>query len=265
MLKQKIHILDNLFSHAKSTSLDNIPSYFEWDHTPNSEMTIFSDSHVFSVDSVDASKKIAWFIESPVLTKNSYDFVKLNSNKFNKIFTFDKEILDSINHSELVPIGGCWIPIGERKIHQKTKKVSIISSQKNFLPGHRLRHEVISRIPNLDVFGRGYNEIPNKIFGLKEYEFSISIENDKKDYYFTEKLIDCFITGTIPIYWGCPSIGNFFDSGGIITFDSLEQLDGIINNLDGEYEKRIESVKRNFDLCKKYLVADDIIYEKIKK
>jgi hypothetical protein len=78
-------------------------------------------------------------------------------------------------------------------------------------------------------------------------------------------LIDCFITGTIPIYWGCPSIGNFFDSGGIITFDSLEQLDGIINNLDGEYEKRIESVKRNFDLCKKYLVADDIIYEKIKK
>ena len=32
--------------------------------------------------------------------------------------------------------------------------------------------------------------------------FSVCIENDVYDTYFTEKILDCFATGTIPIYKG---------------------------------------------------------------
>ena len=177
---------------------------------------------------------------------------------------FLRVTLDTVKNSDLVPIGGCWIPETERIIHKKNKIISIISSNKTFLTGHKLRHEVISKIPKLDVYGRGYKEIPTKLDGLKDYKFSIAIENDKVDYYFTEKIIDCFITGTIPIYWGCPSIGNFFDINGILTFNTIDELNDIINNLDNEYEKRFESVKTNFELSKKYLIADDIIYKKLK-
>ena len=64
-----------------------------------------------------------------------------------------------------------------------------------------------------------------------DYRFSIVIENCKRDYWFTEKLIDCLRTGTIPIYWGCPSIGDFFDIRGFILFDDINDLENILNNL----------------------------------
>ena len=34
--------------------------------------------------------------------------------------------------------------------------------------------------------------------------------------YFTEKLLDCFLTRTVPVYWGCPDIYEYFDLDGII-------------------------------------------------
>jgi hypothetical protein len=264
MLKDKLHILDNIFSHAKSSSLDNVPSKFDWVWSIDPDMTVITDNHVNIVDDVLTKTKIAWLVESPTYMKKSNDFVRLNHWKFDKIFTCNREILDTVENSDLVPIGGCWIPETERVIHKKNKIISIIASNKTFLTGHKLRHEVISKIPKLDVYGRGYKEIPTKLDGLKDYKFSIAIENDKIDYYFTEKIIDCFITGTIPIYWGCPSIGNFFDINGILTFNTIDELNDIINNLDNEYEKRFESVKTNFELSKKYLIADDIIYKKLK-
>jgi hypothetical protein len=72
------------------------------------------------------------------------------------------------------------------------------------------------------------------------------------------------VTGTVPIYWGCPSIGDFFDTNGMIIFDNVEELVDIINNLsiDG-YIKRLESIKNNFNKSKKYLLPDDIIYKKL--
>jgi hypothetical protein len=94
--------------------------------------------------------------------------------------------------------------------------------------------------------------------------FSIVVENTIKDYYFTEKLIDCFRTGTIPIYWGCPSIGDFFDLNGIIIFNSIEELNDIIHNLNEElYNSKLNSVIINFNKSKDYLLPDDIIYKKL--
>ena len=143
--------------------------------------------------------------------------------------------------------------------------ISIISSNKTQTNGHRLRHDIINQLNGkIDVYGRTYNPIDYKLDGLKEYKFHIVVENTKRDYWFTEKLIDCFVTGTVPIYWGCPSIGDFFDTNGMIIFDNVEELVGIINNLSiDDYIKRLESIKNNFNKSKKYLLPDDIIYKKL--
>lgn len=263
-MKSKLHILDSMFSHADSSCHGLKPEQFDWVREPNPNVTFFSDSHVTQVDKHTSEKKIAWLLESPCLTYSSYKYVENNYNKFYKIFTFDKKLLDKCKNSELLPIGGCWILSDDRQIHKKTKQTSFITSQKNFLPGHKLRHLVIQEIKNIDVFGRGYRDIENKIEGLKDYQFSIVIENCKSDYYFTEKLIDCFVTGTIPIYWGCPSIGNFFENEGIITFNDLNDLKVILNSLGGEYEKRKKYVETNFKIATNFILADDNIYKKIK-
>jgi hypothetical protein len=45
--------------------------------------------------------------------------------------------------------------------------------------------------------------------------FHIVIENIRRDYYFSEKLVTALAAGCVPIYWGCPSIAHFFDSEGM--------------------------------------------------
>jgi len=38
-------------------------------------------------------------------------------------------------------------------------------------------------------------------------------------HYFTEKILDCFRTRTVPIYWGCTNIREHFEADGIIVLD----------------------------------------------
>ena len=88
--------------------------------------------------------------------------------------------------------------------------------------------------------------------------FSIAIENGVLDNYFTDRILDLFATGTIPIYRGAPNISDFFDVNGILSFRTYEELVKIIENLDENlYLSKIHSMKKNFDLSKKYLYLDD--------
>ena len=75
-----------------------------------------------------------------------------------------------------------------------------------------------------------------------------------KDYYFTEKLLDCFLSGTIPIYWGCPSIGDFFNTKGMIIFDDLLELKDKLKMCTKEYyENNRQPIEQYFyDVQKEY-------------
>ena len=265
MSKDKLHIIDTMFSHAHSSSWYNHPTDFEWVREDVGDKVVFMDTSLQQVSNIQNKKKYAWLMESPIVTSSQYKFIKENFDMFDKIFTFDSELLDLSPKFTLVPLGGCWIESEDRLVHDKTKNLSTIVSNKSFLPGHQLRHDIVNRFTGIDVFGGGYNPIENKISGLKDYRFQIVVENCKKDYYFSEKLIDCFVTGTIPIYWGCPSIGDFFDLDGVITFDTVEELDIILNSLtEGLYLDKLQSINNNFVKSRDFIIADDILYKKIK-
>lgn len=260
-----VKIVDNQFSHAKYSTDNQESKYIVWDRTmvnSSDKIVFYTDNSLWLVNP-NVKTKIAWLLESPEFTKNQHEWIKINHNRFDIVFTNNKEHLEISDKFKFVPTCGCWIFENDQKIYEKTKLLSMISSSKNSTNGHRIRHEVMNKFKNkMDLYGRQYKPIVNKLEGLKDYMFSIAIENTKKDYYFTEKLIDCFSTGTIPIYWGCPSIGNFFDEKGIITFDTVNDLENIINNLSYEqYESMIEGIKNNFEISKKYLISEDYIYE----
>jgi hypothetical protein len=77
--------------------------------------------------------------------------------------------------------------------------------------------------------------------------FSLAIENVREKNYFSEKIVDCFITKTIPIYWGCPNISDFFDINGIIEFKDFNDFLNISNNLkDLFYNERKYIINENF-------------------
>ena len=238
------------------------------------DVVVFTD---YSVDLHNINfKNIALLIESPEITKQSYDYVFNNIDKYDLILTHNKKLLD-INKDKvkLNLHGTTWLHESYQKIYKKSKICSIIASNKTITSGHKLRHSILEYLVkeniNVDKYGGNFIKLSNsttkpytkyhtakhisneKILGLKDYMFSIVIENSKEDYYFTEKLTDCLLSGTIPIYWGCPSIGDFFNIKGMIIFDTLDELKEILNNLTIEKYKSMELyIKENFEKAKEY-------------
>jgi|TARA_R110001592_G_scaffold292525_1_gene562016 hypothetical protein len=229
---------------------------------------IFTDRMLNRVDSVNADVKIAWLLEPKAMAAHNYEFVRKYHHKFDYIITYEDWVEDFGDKVINIMFGGCWIDRDECYLYPKTKNVSIIASSKTWTVGHRLRHEVISdhRSKFDAVYGRGHNPIDSKLDGLKDFRYSIVIENSISEYYITEKIMDCFVTGTIPIYWGSPRLGEFFDERGIIRFNSSEELGELLETLSEEdYNSRYEFVKKNYIESFNYVHTENIIYSELSR
>jgi len=89
-----------------------------------------------------------------------------------------------------------------------------------------------------------------------DYQFSLVIENSRQENYFTEKLIDCLVTKTIPVYYGCPNIGTWFDTRGwiILKNANLAEFQVAIMKLDKiDYNAHINVVNENYERALHYV------------
>jgi hypothetical protein len=140
-------------------------------------------------------------------------------------------------------------------ISSKPASISCIASTVRKLPGHTQRfdfvNEIESSLPQVDVFGRGRkNELKSgKLAGLLPYQFSIAIENTSHPGYFTEKVMDCWLAGTIPIYFGALDLENYFPKESFIRLETLDFSKFRERLLSGEfsseeYFSRLGAVKK---------------------
>lgn len=107
---------------------------------------------------------------------------------------------------------------------KKNKLLSVVSSNKTLSEQHKARLEFVRRLKRyfgdeIDFFGRGINEFGDKSDVLEQYRYHIAIENIALPNYWTEKLCDPLLSGTYPIYYGCPNIQDYFGT------DILSQID----------------------------------------
>ena len=51
--------------------------------------------------------------------------------------------------------------------------------------------------------------------------------------HFTEKLLDCMLCRTLPIYWGTPNIEEYFDVAGMIICNSLTDFQQAVGRVRG--------------------------------
>lgn len=186
--------------------------------------------------------------ESKSITPDIYDFAVRNKSSYRKIFTHNESICDNSKIFKIPPFVPTWVHGEDAKIHNKTKLVSMIASTKSMCRGHVYRNQVADSFPyKNDLFGNGReNKLESKADGLRDYMFSIAMENDCYDTYYTEKILDCFLTGTIPIYWGTKKIGDIFDSNGILFLEDTN----ILSLNEDLYKSKIHSVQKNFEIAK---------------
>jgi hypothetical protein len=88
--------------------------------------------------------------------------------------------------------------------------------------------------------------------------FSVCVENDVYDTYFTEKILDSFATGTIPIYKGTKKVINHFNENGILFLDDIN-LDELTPEL---YFSKLDYVKENFEKVLSLNVLEDYMFDK---
>jgi len=156
--------------------------------------------------------------------------------------------------------------IGNKKIKEETNNkkkypISIIASNKLFLPGHKYRHKLIKEILktkiNIHIYGRGISSWykDERVKGdfiseepYKDYYFTIAIENSNSDLYITEKYINPISYECVPIYLGASKIDRVFgDKCCIKLTGNLEKDMGIISKIyrkPNEYIISLDNVKR---------------------
>lgn len=169
---------------------------------------------------------------------------------FHRILTADEELLGQIPNGIFFPIAGCWVPDWDRIDLTKQKMCSLIASAKKDLPGHKLRHDMArwSRESGqeVEIMGRGYQPFAAKAEGLAPYRYSLVIENAQEKNYFTEKLIDALLMKTVPIYWGCPNIAEFFDIRGMILCQTEAEMRAAVASMSkADYDSRAEALAAN--------------------
>lgn len=232
----------------------------------NSDLAVFTDRMLTEVGRSAHRINIAWLLESPELMRKHRRNIHTTEHLYQYILTFDKKLLSKSAKYKFCPMGGSWIAPDEWALYPKSKMLSMICSRQNYLSGHKLRFKVAKRYASFieGLYGKAFNPIDNKLEGLQQYRFSIVIENCREDFYFTEKLIDCFATGTVPIYWGCPSIGKFFDPAGIISFKSLWGLKKILSYLsESLYERMLPAIEENYRRAMNHRVVERNIFNAI--
>ncbi|RMH39514.1 MAG: hypothetical protein D6688_13985 [Alphaproteobacteria bacterium] len=170
--------------------------------------------------------------------------------RFFRILTRDAGLVRRVPNARLFLPGGSWIADPDKVDTTKIRPASIVASSKRGLPGHRLRHEVVALIRDrgldVDVLGRGYRPFGATEEALAPYRFSVVIENSRENGYFSEKLIDALLCRTVPIYWGAPDVGEYFDAKGLIICNTLSDIGDALGDIGQEaYMTRLAAIEEN--------------------
>lgn len=142
---------------------------------------------------------------------------------------------------------------------KKKKNVSIICSNKTFTEGHKKRYDFALRLKkhfgsHIDLYGRGIKSFKDKWDILAPYRFSIAIENDVYPDWITEKLTDCFLSYTVPFYYGFAGANKYFPSDAYVPINiddftlTVEKINSVLSDKNF-YERNIPALMKARDIA----------------
>lgn len=210
-----------------------------------------------------------------------------NAHQYDLILTWESKILKNTDNSVLFPYGGTWLNKKEgshldslgsfdpkilEQIKEKKFGTTFLTTCLLGKEGYNLRKQIWNSKNNVKIPTKYYSsnrmETTKNLFSntlhdgfikdddkinLFDYQFNICVESTKENTYFTEKLIDPLLTKTVPIYWGCDNLDEFFDVRGIITFKNYEEFIEKINKIDETtYESMKPYIEKNYKLAQEY-------------
>jgi hypothetical protein len=207
------------------------------------------------------------------------DHVMKYAHCFDAIFTVDRYLVDNLDNAYWSPLSDCWtngsiIPNGTGvtfgldrtgEVIEKEFSVSFLLT-KHINGNYQIRRDIVDREKDIKVPTRFYDSnvfsanlghpkiektdqfLSDKIVLYKSM-FNICPENfiGEEDN-FSQKLTDCLINRTIPIYRGSDRIKDHFNMDGIIWISDGDDAIDKINKLTPEYYyDRLDAIEDNYN------------------
>lgn len=237
-------------------------------------VNIFVDNYSLQLKKLEGLN-IAIVCEPKAIINNNSFFIE-NQNYFDVILTHDDDILKNCENAEFFEFGTCWIKEYDYS-KKKNFEISFLVGGKNLTEGHQLRHRVFENRERIrkqkKIFLSSNYKYNTNIKGEFLYDkkeplfysqFHICIENTRENGWFTEKLIDCLYTKTVPIYWGCLDIDKWFDTKSILIAKDLDEIIEICNSINEEtYVGLIGSIEDNYKRSLDFLNYEERVVKKI--
>lgn len=194
------------------------------------------------------------------INKHLYKYDKL----FNCILTHNQEIVDKYDNAVLFTFNTIWAT--HKDYNPKEYNISTIVGNKTWTKHQVMRQELWylqDKIPNRKFYASSVGP-PTEMFGnpsigenkdeLFKSQFHIAIENGCTNNWFSEKILDCFISKTVPIYCGCPNLGEYFDEKGIIRFANIGECVEKCNSItENTYNEMLPYVEKNYNIALGYI------------
>ena len=240
------------------------------------DFSLFIDD--VSVDMRDYSSLNIMVLVEPNEYFGLHDWTIKNKHRFDIIFTWSDKVLNNCDNAIYLPFGHTWLkPDQYQKQHEKKYEISHLCGNLKKSYGHMMRHEIMERQNEFKIpinfhqtIGDRYNIEDARIgketvFGQSQY--GIVIENFQHRGFFTEKILDCLLLRTIPIYWGAPDIKTFFDDRGIIQFTCVDDLIERIDYFRDYYnlEEIQSAIENNFKYALRYVNFEQNVVNEITK
>jgi hypothetical protein len=198
---------------------------------------------------------------------------------YDYVLTYHQEILDNNPKARYYMGLSTWIDPNKQRTHTFGVSTVVGGKADRGFPGYAKRHELWARrgeisIPKAFYLSshkryQGADYSNNPILGsskepLFDSQFHIAIENVCIRNCFTEKIVDCFMSKTIPIHYGTPNIGDFFNMDGIYECRNVDEMIAVCNGLtEDDYAKRIDAIEDNFARASKFTPYGDTLKAKI--
>ena len=147
-----------------------------------------------------------------------------------------------------------YYDLKEMAVPDKVADVSMICSSKTMMPGHIGRYKFYQMLKEhfpdkIDFYGSGIKYIEDKADAILPYRFHICIENSSIDDYWTEKIADAILGYSVPVYFGCTNITNYFPKEAIIIIDihnpkeAFNAISNILANPVQIYQEKLPYLK----------------------
>lgn len=121
----------------------------------------------------------------------------------------------------------------------------VVSNNSTADPIRMKMYEKLSQYKRINSGGRFMNNIGGPVEDKRSFEsqhkFCLTFENSRHSGYTTEKLVDAFASGGVPIYWGDPEVTKVFNPKAFVLLQDESELDEVIerikrlDNNDDEY------------------------------